>query len=135
MTDKELRKLSREDLLEMLVSQSKEVERLKEEKISLIKQLKYFQGEFQKVGSLDAILIRMGYPPMNNSSSPETALDELIRQYENEESTSEFFEEPETSDSDGKQNVRKKQTKKPDKQGRLKEALDWTKMLIDRNKK
>ena len=123
MTDKELRKLSREDLLEMLVSQSKEVERLKEEKISLIKQLKYFQGEFQKVGSLDAILIRMGYPPMNNSSSPETALDELIRQYENEESTSEFFEEPETSDSDDNQNVRKKQTKKPDKQGRLKEAL------------
>ena len=54
MTDKELRKLSREDLLEMLVSQSKEVERLKEEKISLIKQLKYFQEEFQKVGSLDA---------------------------------------------------------------------------------
>ena len=132
MTDKELRKLSREDLLEMLVSQSKEVERLKEEKI---KQLKYFQGEFQKVGSLDAILIRMGYPSMNNSSSPETALDELIRQYENEESTSEFFEEPETSDSDDNQNVRKKQTKKPDKQGRLKEALDWTKMLIDRNKK
>ena len=128
MTDKELRKLSREDLLEMLVSQSKEVERLKEEKISLIKQLKYFQEEFQKVGSLDAIL-------MNNSSSPGTALDELIRQYENEESTSEFFEEPETSDSDDKQNVRKKQTKKPDKQGRLKEALDWTKMLIDRNKK
>ena len=96
----------------MLVSQSKEVERLKEEKISLIKQLKYFQGEFQKVGSLDAILIRMGYPSMNNSSSPETALDELIRQYENEESTSEFFEEPETSDSDDNQNVRKKQTKK-----------------------
>ena len=37
MTDKELRKLSREDLLEMLVSQSKEVERLKEEKNSLIR--------------------------------------------------------------------------------------------------
>ena len=135
MTDKELRKLSREDLLEMLVSQSKEVERLKEEKISLIKQLKYFQGEFQKAASLDAILSRMGYPPMNNSSSPETALDELLHQYESEESTSDFFEKDETSDSDGRQSVRKKQAKEPDTQGRIKEALDWTKMLIDRNKK
>jgi len=33
MTDKELRKLSREDLLEMLVAQSREVERLKKERV------------------------------------------------------------------------------------------------------
>lgn len=135
MTDKELKKLSREDLLEMLVSQSKEVERLKEEKVTLINQLKYFQGELKKIGTLDAILTRMGYPSMSDVDGSKSALDELLYQYENEESTSEFFEKAEMNDAEEKPGERKKQTKKPDPQRRLKEALDWTKMLIEKNKK
>ena len=136
MTDKELRKLSREDLLEMLVTQSKEVERLKQEKVTLINQLKYYQSEFRKIGSLDAILIRMGCQPAVNTITVESALDVLLREYESEESTSEIFENDETVDSEGEAtDEKKKQTKKkPDTQSRIKEALDWTKMQFDRKK-
>ena len=136
MTDKELRKLSREDLLEMLVTQSKEVERLKQEKVTLINQLKYYQSEFRKIGSLDAILVRMGCQPADNSRTLESALDALLREYESEESTSEIFENDETIDSEGEAtDEKKKQTKKkPDTQSRIKEALDWTKMQFDRKK-
>ena len=136
MTDKELRKLSREDLLEMLVTQSKEVERLKQEKATLINQLRYYQSEFQKIGSLDAILIRMGCQPADNSSKLESALDALLREYESEESTSEIFENNETVDSEDEvTDTEKKQTKKKtDTQSRIKEALDWTKMQFDRKK-
>ena len=136
MTDKELRKLSREDLLEMLVTQSKEVERLKQEKVTLINQLKYYQSEFRKIGSLDAILIRMGCQPAVNTITVESALDVLLREYESEESTSELFENDETVDSEGDTtDEKKKQTKKkPDTQSRIKEALDWTKMQFDRKK-
>ena len=136
MTDKELRKLSREDLLEMLVTQSKEVERLKQEKVTLINQLKYYQSEFRKIGSLDAILVRMGCQPADNGSTLESSLDALIREYESEESTSEIFENDETIDSEGEAtDEKKKQTKKkPDTQSRIKEALDWTKMQFDRKK-
>lgn len=136
MTDKELRKLSREDLLEMLVTQSKEVERLKQEKVTLINQLKYYQSEFRKIGSLDAILIRMGCQPAVNTITVESALDVLLREYESEESTSEIFENDETIDSEGEAtDEKKKQTKKkPDTQSRIKEALDWTKMQFDRKK-
>ena len=136
MTDKELRKLSREDLLEMLVTQSKEVERLKQEKATLINQLRYYQSEFRKIGSLDAILIRMGCQPAVNTITVESALDVLLREYESEESTSEIFENDETIDSEGEAtDEKKKQTKKkPDTQSRIKEALDWTKMQFDRKK-
>ena len=136
MTDKELRKLSREDLLEMLVTQSKEVERLKQEKATLINQLRYYQSEFRKIGSLDAILIRMGCQPAVNTITLESALDVLLREYESEESTSEIFENDETIDSEGEAtDEKKKQTKKkPDTQSRIKEALDWTKMQFDRKK-
>ena len=136
MTDKELRKLSREDLLEMLVTQSKEVERLKQEKVTLINQLKYYQSEFRKIGSLDAILVRMGCQPSDNGNTLESSLDALIREYESEESTSELFENDETVDSEGDTtDEKKKQTKKkPDTQSRIKEALDWTKMQFDRKK-
>ena len=136
MTDKELRKLSREDLLEMLVTQSKEVERLKQEKVTLINQLKYYQSEFRKIGSLDAILIRMGCQPAVNTITLESALDALLREYEGEESTSEIFENIETVDSEDEvTNTAKKQTKKKtDTQSRIKEALDWTKMQFDRKK-
>ena len=136
MTDKELRKLSREDLLEMLVTQSKEVERLKQEKATLINQLRYYQSEFRKIGSLDAILVRMGCQPADNGSTLESSLDALIREYESEESTSELFENDETVDSEGDTtDEKKKQTKKkPDTQSRIKEALDWTKMQFDRKK-
>jgi phosphopentomutase len=136
MTDKELRKLSREDLLEMLVTQSKEVERLKQEKVTLINQLKYYQSEFRKIGSLDAILIRMGCQPAVNTITVESALDVLLREYESEDSTSEIFENDETIDSEGEAtDEKKKQTKKkPDTQSRIKEALDWTKMQFDRKK-
>ena len=136
MTDKELRKLSREDLLEMLVTQSKEVERLKQEKATLINQLRYYQSEFRKIGSLDAILVRMGCQPADNGSTLESSLDALIREYESEESTSELFENDETVDSEGEAtDEKKKQTKKkPDTQSRIKEALDWTKMQFDRKK-
>ena len=136
MTDKELRKLSREDLLEMLVTQSKEVERLKQEKATLINQLRYYQSEFRKIGSLDAILVRMGCQPSDNGNTLESSLDALIREYESEESTSELFENDETVDSEGDTtDEKKKQTKKkPDTQSRIKEALDWTKMQFDRKK-
>lgn len=136
MTDKELRKLSREDLLEMLVNQSKEVERLKQEKTVLISQLRHFQAEFQKIGSLDAILNRLGYQPVANTGTTYSALEELLRQYENEESTSELFEKEEVADSRNEmKDAKKKQIKsKPDVQSRLKEALEWTKMQVDKKK-
>ena len=136
MTDKELRKLSREDLLEMLVTQSKEVERLKQEKVTLINQLKYYQSEFRKIGSLDAILIRMGCQPADNSRTLESALDALLREYESEESTSEIFENNETVDSEGEatETEKKQSNKKSDTQSRIKEAIDWTKMQFDRKK-
>ena len=136
MTDKELRKLSREDLLEMLVTQSKEVERLKQEKVTLINQLKYYQSEFRKIGSLDAILIKMGCQPADNTSKLESALDALLREYESEESTSEIFENDETVDSEGEatETEKKQSNKKSDTQSRIKEAIDWTKMQFDRKK-
>ena len=136
MTDKELKKLSREDLLEMLVSQSKEVERLKQEKTVLISQVRHFQAEFQKIGSLDAILNRLGYQGVTPPGTTYSALDELLLQYENEESTSELFEKEEVPDSeDETKSVKKKQTKKkPDVQSRLKEALEWTKMQVNKKK-
>ena len=45
------------------------------------------------------------------------------------------LEKAEMNDAEEKPGERKKQTKKPDPQRRLKEALDWTKMLIEKNKK
>ena len=58
--DNDLKKLSREDLLEMLVNQSREVERLKSERDILISQLRHIKGEFKKVDSLNIVLGSMG---------------------------------------------------------------------------
>ena len=60
--DNDLKKLSREDLLEMLVNQSREVERLKNERDILVSQLRHMKGEFSKVDSLNVVLGRMGIP-------------------------------------------------------------------------
>lgn len=129
MTDKELRKLSREDLLDMLVEQSREVERLKKERSILITQLRFFKAEFEKVGSLDAILNRLGHPASEfNSPAQISALDELLLQYENEESTFEIFERSEDNTSGNKQSGPGRPGRKSGRQDRLKEALDWTKM-------
>ena len=129
MTDKELRKLSREDLLDMLVEQSREVERLKKERSILITQLRFFKAEFEKVGSLDAILNRLGYPASEfNSPAQISALDELLLQYENEESAFEIFERAEEGTSENKKSGQNRSSRKSGRQDRLKEALDWTKM-------
>lgn len=129
MTDKELRKLSREDLLDMLVEQSREVERLKKERSILITQLRFFKAEFEKVGSLDAILNRLGHPASEfNSPAQISALDELLLQYENEESAFEIFERSEENTSENKKSGQNRSSRKSDRQDRLKEALDWTKM-------
>lgn len=93
MADKELRKLSREDLLKMLVNQSREVKRLKQDRDNLISQLRYFRNEFDKVGSLDAIISRLGIPSFNSEPDHESsALEELLRYFEEEETTLEVFE-------------------------------------------
>lgn len=129
MTDKELRKLSREDLLEMLVAQSREVERLKKERGILISQLRYYKVEFEKAGSLDAILGRLGYPaPEDHGSEQISALDELLLLFENEQSTSEIFENEDTAGTEEKKNSRGSQGSRSGARDRLKEALDWTKM-------
>ena len=129
MTDKELRKLSREDLLEMLVVQSREVERLKKERGILISQLRYYKAEFEKAGSLDAILSRLGYPaPENIGSEHISALDEHLLLFENEQSTSEIFENEDTAGAEENKNSRSSRGRQSGVQDRLKEAIDWTKM-------
>lgn len=52
MTDKELRKLKRTELLEMLIEQSKEVKRLKEELAQTQAQLKDRRIRIQNAGSI-----------------------------------------------------------------------------------
>ena len=94
MDDKQIRKLKRVDLLEMLIDQSKEVRRLKLERDALIEETRHYKEEFDKVGSLSAILSGLGVPTDGIlDDSRMTAFDELLLQYENEESTSELFEE------------------------------------------
>lgn len=105
MTDKELRKLRREDLLEMLVNQSREVKELKQERDTLISQVRHFKGEFDKVGSLDAILSRLGVPAGSAQTTGQiSSMEALLRQFEEEDTTMELFdaEAPQTS-SDEKQ--------------------------------
>lgn len=94
MTEKEIRRLGRDDLLNMLVSQSSEVRRLRGERDSLITQLRYFEGEFNRVGSLDAILGKMGIRvDAADGAEHISALEELLRQFENEETTQDLFDE------------------------------------------
>lgn len=141
MTEKELRRLSREDLLEMLVNQSKEVERLKQERSILIEQLRYFKKEFNKVGSLDAILTRMGMPDKKNNTSMQlSALDELLLQFENEESTTDLFnfdfdEEIEEAAEVRKASPAKKASWNEDIKDRSKEAVGWARMQLNRKSK
>ena len=52
MTDKELRKLTRAELLEMLIVQTQEVERLREELAQLNEQLSKRDLEIEKAGSI-----------------------------------------------------------------------------------
>jgi len=135
MTDKELRKLSREDLLEMLVAQSREVERLKKERGILISQLRYYKVEFEKAGSLDAILGRLGYPaPEDHGSGQISALDELLLLFENEQSTSEIFENEDTAGAEENKNSRSSRGRQSGVQDRLKEAIDWTKIQFSGKK-
>lgn len=52
MTDKELRRLNRAELLEMLLEQSKEVERLKEQNQKLTEQLENRRILIERAGSI-----------------------------------------------------------------------------------
>ncbi|MDO4804667.1 MAG: hypothetical protein Q4A32_07595 [Lachnospiraceae bacterium] len=82
MNEKELKKLSREDLLEMLVSQTKEVERLQEEKKILISQLGSLKDGFKKAGALEFALGQMGVPVSNvNPGIHAAAIDEVIARH------------------------------------------------------
>lgn len=94
MADKDIRRLGRDDLLKMLQSQNREVKRLKGERDSLITHLRYYESELNKIGSLDAILARMGMSANVPASEPRiSALEALMQQFENAETTEELFEE------------------------------------------
>ena len=84
----------------MLVNQSREVKQLKYERDKLIKKLRYFENEFDKVGSLDAIMSRLGVPSNPDTEHSVSALEELLRQFEGEETTLELFEEGDVEESD-----------------------------------
>lgn len=84
--DKDLKKLSREDLLEMLVNQSREVERLKKERDILLSQLRRIKGEFSKVDSLNAVLGRMGISSSGYNVTTQIAeIDEILSRVEAEQ--------------------------------------------------
>ena len=88
MTDRELKRLSREDLLEMLVTQSREVERLKREKNILITQLKCLKKDFEMTDSLRFDLVRRGImKPGQDIREVQAELDDLIRRCESGEFT------------------------------------------------
>lgn len=59
MTEKELRRLSRMDLLEMLLEQSKEVERLQKELETVKKQLEDRRIMEQEAGSIAEAALRL----------------------------------------------------------------------------
>ena len=84
----------------MLVNQSREVKQLKYERDKLIRKLRYFENEFDKVGSLDAIMSRLGVPSNPDTEHSVSALEELLRQFEGEETTLELFEEGDVEESD-----------------------------------
>lgn len=84
--NKDLKKLSREDLLEMLVNQSREVERLKKERDILLSQLRHIKGEFSKVDSLNAVLGRMGISSSDYNATTQIAeIDEMLSRVEAEQ--------------------------------------------------
>lgn len=59
MTDKELRRLSRRELLELLLAQSKEVRRLQKELIKTKQQLADRKIEIEKAGSIAEAALRL----------------------------------------------------------------------------
>lgn len=59
MTDKELRRLSRRELLELLLAQSKEVRRLQKELIKTKQQLTDRKIEIEKAGSIAEAALRL----------------------------------------------------------------------------
>ncbi len=89
--DNELKKLSREDLLEMLVNQSREVERLKEERKILLAQLSYLKDEFSKAELLEATMSRMGIPYAKHSTAKQMKEIDSIILAHSEKSEEEFI--------------------------------------------
>jgi len=87
--NREIRKLKRADLQGLLIEKNLEVRARKQERDFLIEEVRRFQKEFDKVGSADAILNRMGVQVKNSRTV--TAIEALLNQYENEESVVDIF--------------------------------------------
>lgn len=87
--NREIRKLKRADLQGLLIEKNLEVRARKQERDFLIEEVRRFQKEFDKVGSADAILNRMGVQVKNSRTV--TAIEALLNQFENEESVVEIF--------------------------------------------
>lgn len=84
MTERELKRLSREDLLALLVSQSREVEQLREEKTILLSQLSNLRDEFHKAGMLDYAMGQLGFPMADaHAGNMAAAIDEVIARHQN----------------------------------------------------
>ena len=87
--NREIRKLKRADLQVMLIAKNREVRALKRERDFLIEEVRRFQKEFDEVGSVDALLKRMGVQA--KESRQVSAIEALLSQFENEESAVDIF--------------------------------------------
>ncbi len=87
--NKEIRRLKRTDLQGMLIEKNREVRELKLERDVLIEELRRFQQEYDRIGSADALLGRMGVQAPNGGHT--SALEALLNQFESEESSVDIF--------------------------------------------
>lgn len=91
MTEKEFKKLSREDLLELLVSQNREAERLDQEILILTDQLKRLKNDFDKTETLYNTLARYNIVlPNRNIDAVRQELVAVIRKCQSGEVRAEF---------------------------------------------
>lgn len=79
MTDKELKRLSRKELLEVLVAQAKEVERLTAEKDELQQELERRQNQYSGIGSLAETVLRVNRVYEDAQKAANQYLEEIVR--------------------------------------------------------
>lgn len=91
MTEKDFKKLSREDLLELLVGQNREAEKLDQEILILREQLKRLKDDFDKTETLYNTLTRHNIvPPNRNIDTVRQELVAVIRKCQSGEVRAEF---------------------------------------------
>lgn len=91
MTEKDFKKLNREDLLELLVGQNREAEKLDQEILILRDQLKRLKDDFDKTETLYNTLTRHNIvPPNRNIDTVRQELVAVIRKCESGEVRAEF---------------------------------------------